>query len=157
MEKTMDVLDKNLKEKWRNYLWQGALAGLAIVAISAVLRNFLNLILIAAAGSTAFVVFALPHTRTANPRSVVGGHGLCVLAGIICAYLPIPEFKGGLAVALGFFLMVVTNSEHPPAAGTALALTESSLLEGSLFILASALFFSGLRQILLSKLKNLAG
>ncbi len=153
----MKILDENLGEKWKNYLWQGALAGVSIVMISILLNDVLNLIVIAAVGSTAFVVFAIPHSRTANLRSVIGGHFLCVVAGGLCSFLPIDWLRAGLALILGFFLMVITNSEHPPAAGTALALTESSLLKGSLFILSSVIFLSIIRLILLSRLEDLAG
>ena len=153
----MKILDENLRKKWKNYLWQGALAGLSIVLITAVLADFMDFILIAAVGSTAFLVFAIPHSQTADFRSVVGGHLLCVIAGILCSMLGMPGIEGGLAVALGFGLMVVTNSEHPPAAGTALALAETPSFTGAMFIMASAFLYSGLRLALLPYLKDLAG
>ncbi len=153
----MKILDENLGKNWKNYIWQGILAGLSIIVMTAILSDFMNFVSIAAIGSTAFVVFALPHTRTARLRNVIGGHFLCVIAGLTCSYLGMPGIEGGVAVAIGFCLMVVTNTEHPPAAGTALALAESPALSGALFIMASAVFYSGLRMALLSKLKNLAG
>ncbi|MFP4006330.1 MAG: hypothetical protein ACLFUR_06465 [Candidatus Hadarchaeia archaeon] len=52
--------------------------------------------------------------------------------------------------------MVVTNTEHPPAAGTALALAEGNLLKGAIFVLTASLIFSAIRRLLSSKLKNLA-
>ena len=153
---SMKILDENLREKWKNYIWQGAVAGLTVIAITTVLADFLDLILIAAIGSTAFVVFALPDTRTARARNVIGGHALCILAGISCSFLGMPRLQGGLAVAFGFSLMVTTNTEHPPAAGTALALAGSPSLKGAVFVLASAFIYSGLRKALFTKLKNLA-
>lgn len=153
----MKIFDENLGKKWKNYIWQGALAGLSIILITAVLSDFMNFILIAAVGSTAFLVLALPHSQTAKFRNVIGGHLLCVIAGLAGSQLGMPRIEGGLAVALGFALMVLTNTEHPPAAGTALALAESPSFTGAMFVMASAFFYSGLRLALLSKLKDLAG
>lgn len=153
----MEILDPKLRSRWKNYLWQGAIAGFSIILILLVLGNVLDLVLIAAVGSTAFVVFSVPHSKTASTRNVVGGHSLCIIAGILGHYMPNTMFGGGLAVALGFFLMVTTNSEHPPAAGTALALSEGHLFRGAIFVFVAALIFSGLRYILLPRLKDLAG
>ncbi len=151
----LEILDENLSEKWKNYLWQGVLAGGTLLLITWILSDFFDLVLIAAAGSTTFVVFALPHTKTANPRSVIGGHALCVFAGLICYPLGVPGW--GAAVALGFILMVITNSEHPPAAGTALALADSPSISGAIFILVVAFSLSVVRLALISKLEDLAG
>lgn len=151
----LEALGDNLAKNWKNCLWQGAAAGFSITLLSIILRDVLNLILIASAGSTAFLVLALPHTRAAKPRNVIGGHSLCIIAGLFCSLVNVPGLEEGLAVALGFFLMVATDSEHPPAGGTALALAGSPAPAGAVFILLSAIFFSGLRLALLSKLENL--
>lgn len=42
--------------------------------------------------------------------------------------------------------MVITNAEHPPAAGTALGLPITPVLEGGMFILAAAIVLSAIRS-----------
>jgi CBS-domain-containing membrane protein len=79
-----------------------------------------------ALASTNFVLFALPHSPPARPRSVLGGHMIALLSGVACSYLPHTSGTGAvftyaLAVGLSFFGMLVTDTEHPPAAGTALS------------------------------------
>lgn len=92
-----------------------------------------NLLVLASLGSTGFIVFALPHSRTARARNVVGGQ----LAGLACGALMI--FVAGLcpvdnlptvlkvtfyalSVGTSLFVMVATRTEHPPGSGTALGI-----------------------------------
>jgi CBS-domain-containing membrane protein len=79
-----------------------------------------------ALASTNFVLFAMPHSPPARPRSAFGGHLIALLVGLVCAGLPHPSrfsiiLVDALAVGLAFFGMLVTDTEHPPAAGTALS------------------------------------
>ncbi|MFP4006331.1 MAG: HPP family protein [Candidatus Hadarchaeia archaeon] len=99
----MEILDPKLKENWKNYIWQGVFAGGSVVLIMVILGNIFEFVLIAAVGSTAFTVFAIPHSRTARIRNVMGGHSLCIIVGILGYQLNPIEFGSGLAVALGFF------------------------------------------------------
>ena len=79
-----------------------------------------------ALASTNFVLFAMPHSPPARPRSAFGGHLIALLAGLTCALIPhttrlITTLVYALAVGMAFFGMLVTDTEHPPAAGTALS------------------------------------
>ncbi len=152
----MRILSKNLREKWKNYVWQSAGAGVSILILLLVfIYSPIQLVLVAAAGSTAFTVFALPHNRTAKLRNVFWGHGICVGVGLACSYLSSIWLAGGLAVSIGSFLMVVVDAEHPPAAGTALGLVASPTLPGAFFVLSSAVIFSIIRRVLMPWLKDL--
>jgi CBS-domain-containing membrane protein len=98
--------------------------------------SFVNLIehtgVVAALGATTFMIFTMPHRVSCRPRYVVGGYIVGIAVGIACsqAYDYMPAWHthaglaitGGIAVGLAAFLMVTTNSEHPPAAGVALGL-----------------------------------
>ncbi len=61
-----------------------------------------------------------------------------------------------LSVGLGILLMAATNTEHPPAAGTALGLvTDGWSWPALVFILTSAIALSLIRAALRSRLINL--
>ena len=93
-------------------------------------------VLVASVASTAFILFISPHADSAVPRRVGGGHGspsswptpFAFFAGDVSG----GEFLAGLsllfgvyaagAVGLAMLAMTATNTEHPPAAGTALAI-----------------------------------
>ncbi len=151
----MNILSKSFGEKWQNYVWQSAGAGLSIIILLIVFTDVIGLVLVAAAGSTAFTVFALPHNRTAKTRNIVGGHVLCVVVGLLSSYFAPVWLAGGLAVSFGSFLMVLFDAEHPPAAGSALGLAASPTFAEAAFILATALVFSLIRIILEPWLKDL--
>ena len=77
-----------------------------------------------------------PHSVIATPRHVLGGHAACALVGSVAALLLstapgealaedfglLTEAAAALAVGFGIVLMGLTDTEHPPAAGTALGL-----------------------------------
>ncbi len=150
----MKIISESFGKKWKNYVWQSAGAGISIFLLIS-FRDVTGLLLVAAAGSTAFTVFGLPHNRTAKTRNVIGGHAICVVVGFACSYFSTLWLAGGLAVGLASFLMVLFDAEHPPAAGSALALVASPLLSGAVFVLASAFIFSSIRTALLPFLKDL--
>ena len=92
--------------------------------------------IVAALGSSVFIVFATPHSRTAEPRRLIGGHIVGIVAGAFCYFVLLTGvfeeaaerweyvtwLVGALAIGLSIFLMTITNTEHPPAAGTALGI-----------------------------------
>jgi CBS-domain-containing membrane protein len=92
-------------------------------------------VLIAALGASVFIAFAVPRSLHSSPRCLIGGYLAGILAGSLMATLNIAlEFSdivtahasmvlfGALATGLAMFLMVVTKTEHPPAAALALGL-----------------------------------
>jgi CBS-domain-containing membrane protein len=65
-------------------------------------------------------------------------------------------FAAALAVGIAILMMAVTNTEHPPAAGTALGLvTVGSSFEAAGFILSAAAILTVIRILLLKRLTNL--
>ena len=120
--------------------------------------------------SSAFTVFVVPDSVAATPRKVVGGHfAAIVIAMIIIGILSIFGVQGyegssrfvvdiaaAMSVGIGIIVMVVTNTEHPPAAGTSLGLIIHSFDWASIiFILSSVVLLSVLRLLLRGKMINL--
>jgi CBS-domain-containing membrane protein len=124
---------------------------------------------VAALGSSAFIVFAMPKNITAQPRNVIGGHVVGVISGSACVSLILfsgndSEFllilAAASAVGLSIFIMVVTDTEHPPAGSTALGLVfhaynPMNLITYAGFILISASILVGVKHVLNPKLKDL--
>ena len=66
------------------------------------------------------------------------------------------DIAAAISVGVGIFVMVVTNTEHPPAAGTSLGLVFYGFDWTSIiFILLSALLLSLVRVALRPKMINL--
>ena len=118
----------------------------------------------------------MPNSIAATPRKVIGGHALAALIGTVIALLLqspilieivlekryILDMAAALSVGVGIFVMVVTNTEHPPAAGTSLGLVIQCCHLGAgidwssiSFILVSAVLLSGVRIALRDRMVNL--
>lgn len=115
-------------EEFRLYRKHCVLQSLfATVAVFVVLYflSLQNAVIIASFGATAFIVFAMPDYVTAQPRNVIGGHLVGLFWGFVFSLIPHAATIENLvcyspAVGLSIFTMAVTDTEHPPAAGTAL-------------------------------------
>ncbi|MBN1593842.1 MAG: HPP family protein [Candidatus Coatesbacteria bacterium] len=128
------AFDPKLKKgMWGHYIAQTAIATACVAVLLLLLLKLGHLVIVAALGSSAFVVFAMPHKIRSNPRYIVGGHVLCLLTGslirlimhgwVFQAIKIDPDIESilacSLAVGASLFVMVATDTEHPPAAGTA--------------------------------------
>ena len=153
------LLSKSFTENWVNYVWQSTAAGIITIVMLFVFSELIALIILASIGSTFFTVFALPHNRTAKARNVLGSYLICIAVGLACSCLPSVSIAGGAAVGIGSFGMVITDTEHPPAAGIALGLATIPFIEyayaGAVFAAIGALFAAVLRQLLCPWLKDL--
>lgn len=152
------------------YLFQIGLATIALAVVLLVEDRIFNAAIVVAIASTAYIVFVIPDSVAATPRKVLGGHAVAVLVGGILSYLFSFTFLGTLAVesrlffdiiaaasvGLSILIMVSTNTEHPPAAGTALGLMfQGFSLNTVAFIMVSALLLCIIRMILRPRLQNL--
>ncbi|MBN2878629.1 MAG: HPP family protein [Clostridia bacterium] len=131
--KEIEVVDKKFRQNWGHYILQCLMATAAFVIILFVTDSMFREVMLASFGATAFLVFAMPHLRTSRFRSVLGGYVIGLIIGIAlyhCAELVysvvekhwVFSLAGGLAIGLSLFLMTMTNTEHPPAAGLALGI-----------------------------------
>jgi len=133
MKKSFRKIDREFRQHWKNYVLQSILATLSIFIV----LYFLSLqhaVIIASIGATAFIIFAMPDSITAQPRNVIGGQLVGLLFGFLFSLFPhsvliYAIIVYSLAVGASIFTMVVIDTEHPPAAGTALgvAITGISL------------------------------
>lgn len=157
------ILDeKFLKHKGR-YFIQCGMAFLTILGILLVLNVFEQTALIASLGASAFIVFAMPCSYSAKPRSIIGGYFFGISLGVLfnavaripyIQTLPISAvleytFFSAVAVGLTVFCMVVFNVEHPPAAGMALGLVlQNWQLPSLTLVIAAVLMLSAVRLVL---------
>lgn len=165
MRRSLAKVAEELRLYWRNYVGQSLLATVAMLGVFLVIKGD-RTVLLASMGATAFIVFAMPRSVTAGARNVIGGHLVGLLCGLAVAALPDLKFPFfyvvcSLSVGLSFFIMVVTDTEHPPAAGTALAIAlrgaseEPGLTAMVIAVLSSAMVLSATRWLLRKHLRDL--
>ncbi|MFQ6101476.1 MAG: HPP family protein [Anaerolineae bacterium] len=132
----MKVFDERFKDDKARYILQCTLATLSILIVLLILDAMTDAAIIAALGLSSFIAFTMPGAQVSRPRFMTGGYLVGAAAGGFCYYLSlIPSLTqlpiiqeihyivfGALAVGLAIFVMVITDTEHPPAAGLALGL-----------------------------------
>ncbi len=116
-------------------------------------------ILVLSMGSTAAMLFAVPHGALSQPWPLLGGHLVSGLIGIACLlWSPDPILAASLATGLALGAMHYLRCIHPPAGATALAaalgnetiqamgfaFVVAPLMLNVLIILAVAIAFNGL-------------
>jgi CBS-domain-containing membrane protein len=167
----MHLIDKSFRKAPKNYIRQSLLAALVVGIILFVFRYLSgDMIIVAALGASTFIVFAMPDTVPAQPRRLIGGHAVGLLAGTVShliffnygigqvglTFEAVYIAAGALAVGLAIFLMTITNTEHPPAATTALGIIISGLsYKEALFVMLTAVCLAVARRLLRRHLKNL--
>ncbi len=140
MQRSLDKMAEEFRQYWKHYVLQSLFATLAVFIV----LYFLSLqqaVIIASLGATAFIVFAMPDNITAQARNVIGGHAVGLSSGFFISLIPHPALMFSLllyslAVGASIFIMVVTDTEHPPAAGTALGVAMTGI---SLNVLAAVI------------------
>ena len=141
---------------------QAGLATLVMLATLMFVQSLSYAAIAAGLASSVVGIFITPSNRTTRIRSVAGGHCVALVLGSLFSLLlflgPVETFLNGaeylrnlsyaMAVGLAVLLMAVTNSEHPPAAGTALGMASR---EFDLLI-----FFSIIGAVIMLSLLKLA-
>ncbi|MCH7555890.1 MAG: HPP family protein [Planctomycetes bacterium] len=149
-------IGEKFKKLWKYYLCQSFLAAVALFIIVLVLGKD-KMVVISAMGATAFIVFAMPTAASAQTRNVIGGHLVGLALGTIFYFVALPYFlEYPLVVGIAIFIMVALDVEHPPAAGTALAVVMNEVSpDVFVTIMASAVILSQCRYYLRHYLKDL--
>ena len=157
------ILDqKFLQNKWR-YVAQSTMASVSILFILLLLNIFNQTALIASLGASTFIVFVMPSAYSAQPRSILGGYGFGFATGVLASIIARSSWIeslhfsqvlqytvfSALAVGVATFLMVITNAEHPPAAGFALGLVLNSWEPLTLLYVALAVMLLAAIKVLL--------
>jgi CBS-domain-containing membrane protein len=155
------VLAKSIKDfrrYWRHYVIQSAVA---TIAFALILIVHPNKIITASLAATTFIIFAMPGIITAQPRRVIGGHLVGLICGTLCYFIPhhSPAAKVcvfSFTVGVSMFIMVITDTEHPPAAGTALGIVYNGISFHSGFIVfANVIILSLIHQLFRKHLRDL--
>lgn len=164
----MRIFDSKFKKNPRPYIIQSLLALGVFFLVLVVVEQVTQVTIIAALGASTFIVFAMPHYITAQPRRLVGGHIMGLISGSFCHFIGnlhvfnsdystiVSAFIFAAALGLAMFLMVITNTEHPPAAATAIGILMAGLTWGTLlYVLLFAVLLAGIHIALRRYLVNL--
>ena len=166
----MRLLDRNFRRQFPRYLFQCGLAMVALIVILLVESAVFRAAIVVAMASTAFIIFVIPDSVAATHRRVVGGHFVAVIvSSVLAATLNIPsmdafaaesryadDLAAAFSVGLSTLVMVATDTEHPPAAGTALGLIIPGWSWSAVvFIVSGAMILSLRRIVLRPRLINL--
>lgn len=159
----MAILDPGFLKTPRKYLVQSLLATAVVFVLLYFVETLTHAVIVAALGSSTFIVLATPHSITATPRRLLGGHAVGLAIGTICYFgflnglFASWAFRsevaswvvGALAVGLALLVMTATNTEHPPAAATALGMVTHPWTNGTvLFIVLFAVALVLIRWLL---------
>lgn len=140
----MRFFDPKFKNHRRYYYIQSAMAMLIIFIMSSFIDIFIQTATIASMGATVFILFTMPHKRVSCSRYIFGGYTIGITMGLIAHvlstfhYIYAKNVTMALAVGLAIFFMVVTNTEHPPAAALALGIA----IEGADFMTVVSIYIS---------------
>ena len=154
MEEQTTIKSK-FKKLWKYYILQSLLASFALFVIVLVLKD--KMVIISSMGATAFIVFAMPKAVSAQTKHVIGGHIVGLASGAVFYFTSLPYLvEYPLAVGFAILFMVALDLEHPPAAGTALAVVINEVsLNAFVTIMLSAVILSQCRYYLRGYLKDL--
>ncbi|MDD3626504.1 MAG: HPP family protein [bacterium] len=165
----MKIFDPKFKSNLKYYILQSIFATICTFIILTVMGQFAPII-VASIGSSIFLLFVMPRSKTARRRSIMGGYLIGTACGMLMSYFIVNlnffnsifgELESrviftSIGVGLSIFLMVILDVEHPPASGIALGLAFQHYNEWTiLFILVSGLLLSSIRNLFGHKLKDL--
>ncbi len=162
----MYVFDWKLRRDPYKYILQSLVAILAIGVILFFLDLRIQTALVASLGATSFTIFTRPRHFMSSFRTVAGGYAVGILVGVLMDLFIRPVFPGeyslhmagGLAVGVAIFIMVATNTEHPPAAGISLGLVLNEWnLRTLIFIVSAVVLMLVLKSFLKPYMINLIG
>ncbi len=159
----MHIIGRGLEKKRRRCVLQCALATLTILGIFFLLDVLLRSTLVSSLGASTFIAFAMPHSRSARSRSLVGGYMSGTLCGTLCSLAAdctlaastglTPRMRliifGALAIGLAILTMLATDTGHPPAAGLALGFVADPWTETTVLFVLSAISLLALTRYLL--------
>ena len=134
------ILDPEFSRSRSHYLAQAGLATIAMLAVLLLTDSLSDAALAAGLASSVIILFMHPSSRAATTRALVGGHLLALGVGsgfslLLFSANGVPFLEGmaviesvgllralPLAASVGILIlmMAMTDTEHPPAAGTVL-------------------------------------
>ena len=135
-----------------------ALGAFFCISALAYLNSFdeSNLWLIPPFGASMVLVMAAHESPLAHPKNILLGHIFSALSGVIIyLLLGISSLSIGLSVGLAIFIMMVTNTVHPPAgANPVIAILGAKSFEFVIMPVAIGASFIIIFALLYNKLMN---
>ncbi len=162
----MYLFDWKLRRDPYKYILQSLAAIFSIALILVFLDLEIQTALIASLGATSFTIFTRPRHFMSSLRTVAGGYTVGMLVGVLMDLFFTPALPdkyalyiaGGVAVGVAIFIMVATNTEHPPAAGIALGLVLNEWnIRTLVFMAAAVVIMLGLKNLVKPYIINLIG
>ncbi len=165
----MNLIDKSFIREPKRYLLQSLLA-VVVIMIIFYFEVLPHIVIAISLGGSAFVVFTMPRSVSAQPRRLIGGHIVGLISGALLYYIffagPLAELAASeriitilayaLAVGLCIFLMTITNTEHTPAVSTALGIVSDGWsYQIVISVLLCAVILAIIRRLLQRRLKDL--
>jgi len=126
------ILDEKFRRNKSRYIFQTLLMGLSVMGILFLLDTISEAAVIASFGASSFIVFTIPHKKASRPKYIIGGNAFGVLTAFFLHIFSLITglngskyeiIYGATAVGLAMFLMIMTDTEHPPGAGLAFGLS----------------------------------
>ncbi len=160
MKELFTEIVEEFKLYWKSYIFQSFLATLTTFLVLLAL-SVKHAVIVASIGSTAFIIFVTPEKKIARARNVIGGHLIGLITGSLCALIPHLLFLHSiiiysLAVGFSILIMVITDTKHPPASGTALGVAISAFsLDVIITVIVSTIILSLVHYFLRPFLKDL--
>lgn len=105
----------------RSYALAWAATAVALGATTILLRHTEHPTLLASLGGSCVILFGMPGSEMARPRSLFGGHLVSSVMGLLCLHVLMPAFGGAPeawmigAVATALLIMMATDTIHSPA------------------------------------------
>jgi len=167
----VNVFDEKFRDNKARYILQCLLATSSSFIILFILDTMSHAAIIAALGASSFIAFTMPEAQMSRPRFLIGGYLVGMATGCLCCYLrwipllatlPITRghsnvLFGAIAVGLAIFVMVITDTEHPPAASLALGLVlnDGCNCKTLAVVLIGIVSLSAIKAVLRPVLRNL--
>lgn len=124
----MRFIDKNFRGNMLQYVVQCLIATASLVVVLFYIDIVIDTAVVASIGATSFILFTMPHASRSKAFYILGGYATGTIIGVLSNSILLTNIGlpvnvvGAVAVGLAMFIMVITNTEHPPAAALALGI-----------------------------------
>ena len=132
--------------------------------------SFSDAAVAAGLGASVFIIFVHPTSKSAAPRSLLGGHFLALLVGSVFSLVLFAPLVSGILEGVGalrdlalaasvgavIVIMAITDTAHPPAAGTVLGMS-TRVFDPSIFaiIIGAVIVLAVIKRVLRRYLRDL--
>jgi CBS-domain-containing membrane protein len=164
------LIDPQFRRQPRHYFVQGGLATIGMFAVLLFVDSFSDAAVAAGLGASVFIIFVHPTSKSAAPRALLGGHFLALLVGSVFSLVLFAPLVSGILEGVGalrdlalaasvgamIVLMAITDTEHPPAAGTVLGMS-TRVFDPSIFaiIIGAVIVLAVIKRVLRRYLRDL--